>query len=78
MIFHQQLREFIKAHLDLGALTEEDLEELETALSAEESEQSIAVVLALDRRSYTSPMSCVPWRYLTQCCSNLQSAFPGL
>jgi hypothetical protein len=39
MIFHQQLREFIKGHADLTNLTEADLEEFETTCSSEESDQ---------------------------------------
>jgi hypothetical protein len=39
MIFHQQLREFIKAHPDLTKLTEAELEEFETTCSSEENDQ---------------------------------------
>jgi hypothetical protein len=39
MIFHQQLREFLKDHDDLTALTESDLEAFETTCSSEEQDQ---------------------------------------
>jgi hypothetical protein len=39
MIFHQQLREFMKDHPDLTALTEKDLGALETTCSSEEMDQ---------------------------------------
>jgi hypothetical protein len=39
MIFHQQLREFLKDHPDLTDLTEGDLEKFETTSSSEEQDQ---------------------------------------
>ena len=39
MIFHQQLREFLKDHPDLTDLTEGDLEKFETTCSSEEKDQ---------------------------------------
>jgi hypothetical protein len=39
MIFHQQLREFLKDHPDLTDLTEDDLEKFETTCSSEEQDQ---------------------------------------
>jgi hypothetical protein len=39
MISHQQLREFLKDHPDLTALTEEHLEKFETTCSSEEQDQ---------------------------------------
>ena len=39
MAFHQQLREFLKDHPDLAALTEDDLEKFETTCSSEEQDQ---------------------------------------
>jgi hypothetical protein len=39
MIFHQQLREFLKEHPDLTGLTEKDLDKFETTCSSEEQDQ---------------------------------------
>ena len=39
MVFHQQLREFLKGHPDLTALTDDDLEKFETTCSSEEQDQ---------------------------------------